>query len=692
VLDQTYTVEPPQDGERFVALRRVGQGQTVIVAYHAVSASHPDAAALQVLSGIMSGGGRGGRGGGGGGPQEGRLAKALVDTKLADSASMGFQLLYDPGLVSVSASLNQDQSLDKARDAIYKAVDDVIANPPTADEVDRVVTQMLRGLENSLSNPQAIATGALNTAIAQGDWRLMFLQHDRLDGVTPNDIVRVAKTYFKPSNRTVGYYIPDAAPDRTVITPAPDLKKTLENYKSTISVARAETFDPTIPNIEHRVVRSKLSNGMKVAVLPKKTANNIVVGRVDLRFGDAASLAGQREAASMAGALLMEGTASHTREQLQDALRRLNAQVTVGTGGGGAGRGGRGGGAGGGGLGSVSATISAPAENFETALHLAAEMLRAPAYPQDAFDRVKSQRLKALELTPTEPNQLASDFLSRHLSPFARTDAQYSPTREEQIPDLRNVTVDDARRFHDRFYGASDGVLAIVGPVDPAAIARDAEALFGVWKSREPYRALVVPFKKATAINEKIETPDKANAEFLAGERFQMTQSDPDYPAMVLASYLFGEPITSRISDRIRNREGLSYGANARITVPAEGDSAMLSGTVSLNPGVGPKVEASFVDELKNVYEKGFTAAEVEGAKKAWLDSRMVGRATDAALVTLMVSHEQINRPLQWDADLESKIAALTADQVNAAFRRHIDPAGLSIVKAGDFKAAGVYK
>ena len=104
----------------------------------------------------------------------------------------------------------------------------------------------------------------------------------------------------------------------------------------------------------------------------------------------------------------------------------------------------------------------------------------------------------------------------------------------------------------------------------------------------------------------------------MAGARFQLSQNDPDYPAIVLASYLFGEPITSRISDRIRNREGLSYGANARLTVPAEGDAAMLSGTVSLNPGVGPKVEASFLEELKNVYEKGFTAEEVEGAKKAY--------------------------------------------------------------------------
>src|SRR6185295_17492318 len=123
VLDETYTVEPPQDGERFVTLRRVGQGQNLIVAYHAVAASHPDAAALQVLSGVMNGG-RGGRGGGGA-RADGRLAKALVDTKLAQSATMGFQQMHDPGLVQVSATLTRDQSLDAARDAIYKTLDEV---------------------------------------------------------------------------------------------------------------------------------------------------------------------------------------------------------------------------------------------------------------------------------------------------------------------------------------------------------------------------------------------------------------------------------------------------------------------------------------------------------------------------------------------------------------------------------------
>ena len=220
----------------------------------------------------------------------------MVDPDLAVSANMGFQARHDPGLVEISATLTQDQSPDAVRDAIFKALQDAIDNPPTAADVDRVRTQLLRGLENSLSNPQAIATGALNTAISQGDWRLMFLQHDRLKDVQPADVVRVAKAYFKASNRTVGYYIPDMNPDRTVVPATPDLDATLKNYKSTVTIVHAETFDPTIANIQSRVVRLKLANGMKVDVMPKQTENNMVTGTIELRFGDSTTLVGQREA------------------------------------------------------------------------------------------------------------------------------------------------------------------------------------------------------------------------------------------------------------------------------------------------------------------------------------------------------------------------------------------------------------
>ena len=154
---------------------------------------------------------------------------------------------------------------------------------------------------------------------------------------------------------------------------------------------------------------------------------------------------------------------------------------------------------------------------------------------------------------------------------------------------MKKVTLEDAKKFYDQFYGANYGVFAVVGPVDANAVKSVANQLLGNWNTSMAYKPIVASYKPVAPINLKIETPDKANAQFEAGLRLQMSEDDPDYPAMVLAGYMFGGPITSHISDRIRNREGLSYGANARLTVPSEGDSAELSGTVSAQPRQRPE-------------------------------------------------------------------------------------------------------
>ena len=698
-LDQTYTVEPTQDGMRYVELRRVGEGQEVIMAYHAPAAGHPDAAALQVLAGVMNGGGggRGGRGGGGGGGATGRLTKALVDNKKAESASLRVQQLHDPGLIEVSATLSKDQSIEEVRKIIGETLKGIVTEPPTKEEVDRVKTRLARNLEQQLTDAQQVAMG-MTTPVSQGDWRLLFLQHDRIQQVTPEDVVRVAKAYIKDSNLTVGVFIPDPAPDRAVVPNAPTLSSFLRaGYTSSITVSRAEEFDPTPANIEKRVVRSKLANGMKVAMLPKKMAGGTVSVAIELHFGDAKTLSGHNAAAQLAGSLLMSGTKTRNRQQIQDEMEKLNARIQVSGGGGGGGFGGRGGGGrggagGGGGIAGASATITVKPENLPAAMRLAMEMLREPAYPETEFDRVKGQRVRALENVPSQPEQLSAEQLQRHLSPFAKGDPQYQPTREEQLAEMKSVTLADVRKFHDQFYGASHGEFVVVGEVDQAAVQKLAAELLGSWTTAGPYARLTSPYKKAEAINRKIETPDKENAQFEAGMRIKMTENDADYPAMVLANYMFGGSITARMPNRIRNREGLSYGASSRFTAPSDGDSALFSGTVSCNPVNMPKVEASFVDELKKTLKEGFTQGEVTEAKRAYADARKVSRSQETALVGLIASHEQLGRTLLYDEQLEAKIQALTLEQINAAFRKYMDPAGVSIVKAGDFQKAAVYQ
>ncbi len=665
-LDETYTEEPVQDGERYVELRRVGNNQAIMIAWHAPALSHPDSAALEVLGGIMSGGG--GRGGG-----TGRLYKALVDNKKALSARMGYEELHDPGVVIASATLSKDQSLEEARKTIVDTVASVVTEPPTKEEVEREKARILQGMEQRMNNSQQAALG-LSETIAGGDWRLLFLNYDQIKSVTPEDVVRVAKLYFKASNETVGEFIPTANPDRTEVPAAPAIEASLKDFKSTLNVTQGDAFDPAPANIEKHLTRSKLPNGLKVVMLPKSSRGGTVMASLQVRFGDEKSLTGKNAVGDMAGSLLMRGTKTRTRQQIQDEMVKLNARINVS-----------------GGADGANASVQTTEANLIPALQLAADLLRNPSFPDTEFEQVKKQRIAGIENRRTEPGALAPLALERTLNPYPRNDPRYTPTIDEDIEDVNKVTLDDVKKFYTQFYGASHGELVIVGQFDTAAASKAAAALFGDWESPGSYQRITTNFQKVTPVNLKIETPDKQNATFEAGLMLKMQDSDPDYPAMVMANYIFGGSITSHMEDRIRNREGLSYGATSGFRASVEDTAASFTATASSNPKNTPKVEASFKDELTKTLANGFTEKEVAEAKKAYLDSRIVGRSQDAQLVRLIATREEYGRTLDWDEKMDAKLAALTADQVSAAFRAHVDAAAITIVKAGDFKTNGAY-
>ena len=668
-LDETYTVEPAQDGERTVELRRVGKGKNLIVAYHGPAMAHPDAASLEVMSGILAG--RGGTG---------RLDKALIDTKKALTVGMSVEEMHDPGVVLLQATLSDDQSLDDVKKIMFDTVAGLTREAPTREEVDRAKTRIIQNMDRGFANSQQLAM-QLTEVIADGDWRLLFTNYEEIKRVTTEDVTQAAKTYFKDSNRTIGVFIPEATPDRTTVPTAPAMDALLSSYTPDIKVDTGEALDPSPAAIEKKIKRSTLPGGFRLALLPKGTRGNRVQATLTMRFGDERSLAGQSAVAQMTESLLMRGTKNKSRQQLQDEIQKLNANINVG--------GGRGGG---GALASVNATISTTAENLIPAMRLALEILREPAFPASDFDQIRKQRIAQIDRGRTEPNTLVSQTLQSDLSPYPRNDVRHSRTIDEEIEDLNKITLDDVKQFHQKFYGASQGELVVVGKFETAAIEKAAADLLGSWKSASPYQRIVTNAKDVQRINTKIETPDKENAQFSAGLRLRMRDSDPDYPAMVMANYMFGGGITARLPDRVRNREGFSYSVSSSFTAGVEGDAAVFSASAISNPANTPKVEASFMDELTKTVRDGFTAAELAAAKKAYRDERIGARSSDTGIENLISSREQYGRTLAWDEQLDAKFEALTLDQVNAAFRRHVNPAAISIVKGGDFKAAKVYQ
>ncbi|MDT7806216.1 MAG: zinc protease [Acidobacteriota bacterium] len=657
-IQKIYTTEPTQDGERAVTLRRVGDTQLVQAVYHVPAGSHPDFAAVDILAQVL------------GDTPSGRLHKALVESKKASSV-FGFDFQWhDPTLAIFGAEVRQGDSLDAARDALLQTIEGLAANPPTKEEVERARAQILKSVELTMNNSDQVGL-TLSEFIGAGDWRLFFLHRDRLRKVTPEEVARVAATYFKPANRTLGLFIPTAKPDRAEIPATPDLQAALRDYKGDASVAAGEAFDPNPSNIESRTTREDAA-GLKLALLPKKTRGGKVVAQMTLRYGDEKSLMNRTTAAQLAGAMLMRGTAKHTRQQIQDELDRLKARAFVF-----------------GGAGAAGVSIETVRENLPAVMRLVAEVLREPAFPAEEFELLKREQLASIEQNRSEPTQIAFTAFGRLLSPYPKGDVRYVSTPDEDVAEVNAATLEQAKQFYKDFYGASNATLTVVGDFDPKEVSGLARQLFGDWKSPRPFTRVPSVYADVKPVNQSFPAPDKANAFFVAGFNLNIRDDNPDYPALLLGNYMLGGGfLNSRITARLRQKEGLSYGSGSNLNVSALDQYGRFTATAIYAPQNVERLETAFKEEMARMVKDGFTAEEVAAAKSGYLQSRQVSRAQDNELAGRLNNYLFLGRTLAWDEELERKIAALTPEQINAAMRKHIDPSRLVIIKSGDFAKA----
>ncbi|MDM7913818.1 MAG: pitrilysin family protein [Candidatus Eisenbacteria bacterium] len=657
-LPVTYTTEPAQDGERTVTLRRVGETQAACVSYHIPAGAHPDFVALEALAIVL------------GDTPSGRLYKALVETKKATSVSARAEQFRDPCLLTITARIPAGQSAEQVRDEII----DVAENwsvAPSEEEVARAREQMIRGWEMAMRNSQWAAIG-LSEWAAMGDWRLMFLHRDRTKQVTAADVARVAKTYLVRNNRTSGVFLPTKEPQRVEIPATPDIAEMVAGYKGGEALAQGEEFEATVANIESRTIRQTLPSGAKLVLLPKKTRGQTVQASISFHFGDEQSVKGLRTVGDFAADMLMRGTKKHTRQEISDLTDKLQTRLFVY-----------------GGAQGVSGGFETTRENLTEVLRLLAEVMREPSYPATEVDQMKQERIHDLEESKTDPRSLAQVALMRHLSKWPADDVRYTPTPDEEIASTQAVTAEQLAKFHDDYYGSSNGEIAVVGDFDPKEVTALVTELFGDWKSPKPYTRVAQKVFDVEPINQAIEVPDKESAVFSASMPFELRDEDADYPALVLGNYMTGGGfLHSRLATRIRQKEGLSYGVGAWFFADHFDPYANFGAYAIYAPQNDQRLQQAFQEEMTSIVAKGFTPEEVEEAKSGWLQQRKVSRSNDRELAGTLQNREYEGRTLAWDEQLEKKVAALTPEEIHAAMKRHYDPARISIVRAGSFSKA----
>lgn len=658
-IDDTYTTEPAQDGERTVVVRRVGEIQYVGAAYHVPASSHPDYAAIKALVYVM------------GDEPSGRLYKQLVETEVASNVYTMASAFAEPGLFQAFVEVPVSASIEEARAKLIDVLETTLIEEPVTDkEVQRAVQQILKARELEAAESDKIAI-SLSDWAAQGDWRLYFLYRDNIEKLTTERVQKAAEKFFVRNNRTVGLFIPSEKSERITVPESPDLAGLLDGYKGREAMAAGEQIDPSPLAVEARTLRGTLDSGINYALLPKKTRGNTLSLLLTLRFGTGDTLKDKIGAVELMGMLMTRGTDKLNYTELQDELTRLRTELSINST-----------------IGLLQVTIKTKREFLPEAVDLLADVLRSPRLDANELEVIRRQVVTGLESSTTEPQALAPRSVRKSLSPYPKDHVLHVKSIEEEIEMYKSVTVDEIRALHGDFLSGQHGELTAVGDFDADELKSMLTEKLAGWKSAQKFtRVGRDPHPDVPGGTDLINTPDKANAFFYSSQQYAMDDSDPEYASLVLGNYILGGgSLSSRLGNRVRQQEGLSYGIRSGVTSRAKDGRVDFTLYAITNPGNKDKLVKVIREELDRIRDEGITQQELDEAKTAYLQAARVRRTKDRALASELLSTIFTERTMQHHADHIDDIQAATVESVGKAINKYIVPDKLVVAIAGDWK------
>ena len=657
-LELTYTEEPAQDGERLVTLQRSGDLGLVSVIYHIPSAPDDDFAAMDTIGSILAI------------EPAGRLYKTTVEAKKAAGIIGGTYALHDPGVMIMTCRVKDLKNMADVRATMIQEIERLGTEGVTDEEVARVQKQIVRKYENTLTSSTAVAS-ELSEWEGRGDWRMFFLYRDQMAKVTAADVKRVAAKYLMASNRTVGLFEPTKEAQRVAIAPRTDLQEMLKDYRGRAVAEAGEAFDPTPANVQKRLISYTLDGGIKVGLLPKKTRGNTVALSLSLHFGSLKTLEGKNMAAALMGTMMARGTKTFDYQQIQDKLDALSSTLSGSSA-----------------LGSASFGGTTKREQLPEVLQLLKGMLREPTFPAKEFDVIKQERLAALQGALSDPMSKAQRRLYGLLYPYSQSDPRFRTTAEDAVARYTNLKLEEVVDLYRQFLGNHAGELVLVGDFDPDVIRPLLADIFAGWTVKEPYEEIhAQTFTKTKAVRQQILTPDKKNAVYFSGHTIPIGFRHQDYAALKMASQVFGAgSLSSRLGERIRGKEGLSYGIRSSYSAFTEEENSRFTVMAIANPMNTPRVVELVDEELGRLIKDGVTAKELAAAQQSYVQGFSLQFNNDGRLASLIADMmEQGDTVLFYD-DLFNRVKAVTQEEINAAIKRHLLPGKLIVVTAGDLK------
>ncbi|MEZ4803393.1 MAG: pitrilysin family protein [Gelidibacter sp.] len=656
------TIEPAQDGEKRVSLSRVGDLQIVSALYHTPAGSHEDAAALAIAEDILTN------------EPAGRLYKALVDGKKASGIWSFTPFTKEPSFMYINVDVPSDKSLLEAESTLLSTLDGLAKNPVTEEEVARAKANIAKQIDQIFRNSSYLGT-YMSEFIGAGDWRLAFIFRDRIEGMTAAKVNAAIQRYLINTNRTVGNFVPSKTPIRVEIEHTEGIEDLVANYKGKEALNAGEVFDVSYDNIQKTLETGTLDKSkIEYGFIKKDNRGKTVRVNFTMRNGNVDQLMNKGLVPRYTAQMLNKGTKNNSRQDIEDKLSALKSSVFFN-----------------GNHGRIFAYVNSTEDDLMPTLALMTDMLKNPTFDASELEKLKTQDLAYLEESKNEPQSVVSRQISLLNNNYPKGHPNYTMTYDEEVAAIKAVTVDAIKAYYKDFYGISDNASVIaIGNMDEASLKAYFEKEYGSFKNNKPYTEISNPYKASKPANEQILTPDKKNAFTLGILSFEASQDDDDYAALQVAGEIFGGGfLNSRIATRLRQQDGVSYGAGGNVGVdgdPKDKNSSMYVYAI-YNPENAGKVQQGFREEIARFIKDGITEDELNNAVKGWVQEQNVSRAKDNELAGTIGNNMYYDRDMNFQKKIEEKVKSLSVDDVNKAIKTYFkDFDKWTVVNGGDFE------
>ncbi len=659
VLDKTYTIEPAQDGEKFVELKRAGDSKNVGALYHTVPYADKDFAAIDALGEILTA------------DPSGYLYKSLVETQKASSLYAWQPNVRDASFMYFGVAVPNDKDIKATEDIVRTELDKIATTKYTDQDVSRAKAKIIKQIEGVKNNTVSYAIN-LTEIIGAGDYRLGYLYRDAVEKLTTADIQRVAEKYFRSNNRTVGIFIPSKDEQRVKSVEYSDeqILALTKEYKGKALEKEAAAFEASIKNLKQNFVEGKLSNGAKYGLIKKEIKGGKVQASFKFPVSNEKELTGKTDTAGILAQLLKTGTKTKTKEQIQDRLDQLKSSIGFNFS-----------------RQTLSVSVNTYKENFKEVMEILGDLLANSTFPENELTKTISEYNTYLESSLNDPQSVAFTEIARQTTKYSKESIFYTPTIQEQIDAFKKIKQSEIVDFYKNYLGGNNGVGTVVGDLDEKTTAQILESTFGKWTSKSKYELALPTYFETAKSDKDLITPDKENAVALGRISFKMDRKSPDYPAFVMANEILGSGgfLSARIPMRLREKEGISYGAGSFIDVPITSDVAAWSYYAFLNPTKRTAVENATKEEIAKALKDGFTAEELKSNLVSWQNERKTRLGMDDTLMGLTNTYLQYGIPLEDYDDLENKVKALKVEEVNTVLKKYLSLDKMTSIYVGDF-------